>query len=294
MMTHRRNVKNKRVHVNGPKKEHDRNHGNEPTGEWHRNTEDSAQVIRMIMLLECYWIATGVLLGCYWNATGMLLGCYWGATGMLLGCYWDARRPIPKSDKKEHAVVDTPGIQHTGCSSPAVQLQQEGEHAVVDTPGKQVEAALRCNCNKKEHAVVDTPGMQVIAALRSSCSEKQKGHAVVETDHTKADIPSKQIRAGVGDPTQSKEPDVEEDPPGDSDDLRGWRRRYRPQSPPRYQLESLAKDRRCHYRLMTRIPSCKRARAMATRRAQTKAGLCRDPQPRRLPHARRTRPQSPH
>jgi hypothetical protein len=56
--------------------------------------------------------------------------------------------------------------------------------------------------------------MQIVAALRSSCSEKQKGHAVVETDHTKADTPSIQIRAGVGDPTQSKEPDVEEDPPG--------------------------------------------------------------------------------
>jgi hypothetical protein len=60
--------------------------------------------------------------------------------------------------------------------------------------------------------------LQVVAALRSSCSEKQKGHAVGETDHTKADTPSKQARAGVGDPTQSKEPDVEEDPPGDSDD----------------------------------------------------------------------------
>jgi hypothetical protein len=55
--------------------------------------------------------------------------------------------------------------------------------------------------------VVDTPGIRVVAALRSTyCSEKQKGHAVVETDHTKADTPGMQIRAGVGDPTQSKEP----------------------------------------------------------------------------------------
>jgi hypothetical protein len=42
--------------------------------------------------------------------------------------------------------------------------------------------------------------------------------AAAETDHTKADTPSVQIRAGVGDPTQSKGPDVEEDPPGGSDD----------------------------------------------------------------------------
>jgi hypothetical protein len=94
MMAHRRNVKNKRAHVNGPKKEHDRDHGNEPTGELaHRNTEDSAQVIRMTVLLGCYWIATGMLLlgwlllECHWDATGvLLLGCYWDATGMLLGC----------------------------------------------------------------------------------------------------------------------------------------------------------------------------------------------------------------
>jgi hypothetical protein len=68
--------------------------------------------------------------------------------------------------------------------------------------------------------VVDTPGIQAVAAPRSSCSEKQKGHAVGETDHTKADTSSKQIRAGVGDPMQSKskQPDVEEDPSGDSDD----------------------------------------------------------------------------
>ena len=80
--------------------------------EWHRNnTEDGAQVIRMIMLLECYWIAMGMLLGCYWNATGMLLGCYWSATGMLLGCYWSTRRPMSKNNKEEHAVVDTPGMQ---------------------------------------------------------------------------------------------------------------------------------------------------------------------------------------
>jgi hypothetical protein len=43
----------------------------------------------------------------------------------------------------------------------------------------------------------------------------------------------------------------------------------------RYRLESLAKDRRHQYRLMPRISSCKRTRALATRRAQmtTKAGL---------------------
>jgi hypothetical protein len=96
-MTHRRNVKNAEAHVNaGPKKEHDRNHGNEPTGELHRNTEDSAQVIRMTtllarMLLLPGWIATGMhatgmLLECHWDATGMPLECYWNATGMPLGC----------------------------------------------------------------------------------------------------------------------------------------------------------------------------------------------------------------
>ena len=62
MMTHRRNVKNAEAHVNaGPKKEHDRNHGNEPTGELHRNAEGSAQVIRP-----------------YGHATRMLLDCTWG------------------------------------------------------------------------------------------------------------------------------------------------------------------------------------------------------------------------
>jgi hypothetical protein len=133
--------------TNGSKKDHDRNHGNGPTGELHRNTEDSAQVIH-------------------------------------------------------------------------VKEQQEGacQGGLIYIPGMQVVAALRCSCNKKEHAVVDTPGIQVVAALRSSCSEKQKGHAVVETDHTKADTSSMQIRAGVGDPTQSKGPDVEEDRSGDSDD----------------------------------------------------------------------------
>jgi hypothetical protein len=35
MMAHRRNVKNTEAHVNGPQKEHDRNHGNVPTGELH-------------------------------------------------------------------------------------------------------------------------------------------------------------------------------------------------------------------------------------------------------------------
>jgi hypothetical protein len=40
------------------------------------------------------------------------------------------------------------------------------DHAVVDTPGMQVVATLRCSCVKKEHAVIDTPGMQVVAALR--------------------------------------------------------------------------------------------------------------------------------
>ena len=119
--------------------------------EWHRNnTEDGAQVIRMIMLLECYWIAMG-----------MLLGCYWSATGMLLGCYWSTRRSMSKNNKEEHAVVDTPGMQ--------------------------VVTAMRYSCNKKEHVLGDTPGIQVVAALRSSCSEKQKGRAAVETDHTKAD-----------------------------------------------------------------------------------------------------------
>jgi hypothetical protein len=111
-MAHRReNVNNKEAHVNGPKKEHDGNHGNEPTGELHRNTEDSAQAIRMIMLLKCYWIATGVLLGCYWDATEVLLGCYWSATGLLLGCYWGARRSMSKKTKKEHAVV----VIHQAC-----------------------------------------------------------------------------------------------------------------------------------------------------------------------------------
>jgi hypothetical protein len=46
---------------------------------------------------------------------------------MLLGCHWDARRHMSKSNKKEHAVVDTPGMQ--------------------------VAAAQRCSCNKKEHEV---------------------------------------------------------------------------------------------------------------------------------------------
>jgi hypothetical protein len=95
------------------------------------------------------------------------------------------------------------------------------EHAVVDTPGMQIVAALRCSCNEKEHAVVDTPGVQIAAALRSSCNEKQTEHAVVETDHTKADTPSMQIWAGVGDSTQSKGPDVEEDPLGDPDEEEG-------------------------------------------------------------------------
>jgi putative ribosome biogenesis GTPase RsgA len=72
---------------------------------------------------------------------------------MLLGCYWDAKRPMSKSNKRGHAVVDTPGMQ--------------------------VVAALRCSCNKKEHTVVDTPGMQVVAALRCSCNKKE--HAVVDT-----------------------------------------------------------------------------------------------------------------
>jgi hypothetical protein len=156
--------------TNGSKKDHDRNHGNGPTGELHRNTEDSAQVIHVKEQQE----------------------------GACQG-----------------GLIYIPGMQVVAalrCSC------NKKEHAVVDTPGMQVVAALRCSCNKKEHAVVDTPGIQVVAALRSSCSEKQKGHAVVETDHTKADTSSMQIRAGVGDPTQSKGPDVEEDPSGDSDD----------------------------------------------------------------------------
>jgi hypothetical protein len=56
---------------------------------------------------------------------GSNLECHWGATGMLLGCYWDARRPMSKSNKKEHAGVDTPGMQ--------------------------VVAALRYSCNTKGH-----------------------------------------------------------------------------------------------------------------------------------------------
>ena len=105
---------------------------------FHCNTGYSTKVIHMAMPLECYWDATGVLLECHWDATGMPLGCHWGATGVLLGCYWGARRSMSKNNKKEHAVVDTPGMQ-----------------------------------------------VVAVAALRSSCSEKQKGHAVVETDHTK-------------------------------------------------------------------------------------------------------------
>ena len=93
--------------------------------EWHRNnTEDGAQVIRMIMLLECYWIATG----------------------MLLGCYWNARRPMSKSNKKEHAVVDTPGIQVVAALRSSCSEKQKGraaaetDHRKVDTPSVQIRA----------------------------------------------------------------------------------------------------------------------------------------------------------
>jgi hypothetical protein len=65
---------------------------------------------------------------------------------MLLGCYWDARRHMSKSNKKRHAVADTPGMQ--------------------------VVAALRCSCNKKGYAVVDTPGMQVVAAYGAAATRR--------------------------------------------------------------------------------------------------------------------------
>jgi hypothetical protein len=35
MANQRKNVNNKEAHVKGPKKEHDRGHGNKPTGELH-------------------------------------------------------------------------------------------------------------------------------------------------------------------------------------------------------------------------------------------------------------------
>jgi len=36
------------------------------------------------MLLECFWIAFGLLLDCFWIAFGLLLDCFWIAFGLLL------------------------------------------------------------------------------------------------------------------------------------------------------------------------------------------------------------------